>query len=365
MSLLFSPFDVGPLKVKNRIAIAPMCQYSAFDGLAQPWHAQHLGRLVLSGAGLVILEATAVSPEGRITPQDLGLWNEAQEEALARLLQDARTYSDTPIGVQLGHAGRKASTAPPFKGGGALSVQEGGWQVLAPSPAPFRDDWPVPAQMTQAQMEAVVADFEAAASRADRAGFDLAELHAAHGYLLSAFLSPLSNRRDDAFGGSAENRARFPLMAARALRKAWPKDKALGARFNGSDWVEGGLELEEVIDFAKALHEIGYDYLHLSSGGNAARASIPGDQPGYQLGFAEAVKTAVPEAVVMAVGMIHQPDQAEAVIAQGQADLVAVARAVLDNPNWPHRAAVALGEPGRLPAQYERADKAHWPGWRA
>jgi len=363
MSPLFSARAVGPLTLKNRIVVAPMCQYSAVDGVPQPWHAQHLGRLALSGAGLVIMEATGVEAAGRITPDDTGLWNDAQEAAFARLLSDLRTYCDTPVGIQLAHAGRKASTSAPWKGGGALAADDGTWQTFAPSAVPFRDDWHTPTAMTEADMDRVVAAFEDAARRADRVGFDLVELHAAHGYLLCEFLSPLSNRRDDSYGGSAENRMRFPLRVARALREAWPRTKALGARFNGSDWVEGGVALEEVIAFGRALHDLGYDYLHLSSGGNVPRAAIPGAEPGYQVRFAEAVKAAVPDATVMAVGMIFDPRQAEAIVASGQADLVAIARAALDDPNWAHHAAVALGGPEPLPLQYERAGPATWPGY--
>jgi len=363
MSQLFSPRSIGPLTLKNRIAIAPMCQYSAIDGVPQPWHVQHLGRLVLSGAGLVIVEATGVEAAGRITPDDVGLWNDEQEAVFTELLRGVRTYSQTPIGIQLAHAGRKASTSAPWKGGRALTDEEGAWRTYGPSALPFREDWHTPTEMTEADMDRVVAAFEDAARRADRAGFDLVELHAAHGYLLCEFLSPLSNRRTDQYGGSAEGRARFPLRVAQALRDVWPKTKALGARFNGSYWVEGGLAPDEVTAFGRALHEMGYDYLHLSSGGNAPRAEIPGAEPGYQVRFAEAMKQAVPEATVMAVGMIFDPRQAEDIIASGQADMVAIARAVLDDPNWPHHAAVTLGHGEGLPPQYERAGKGHWPGY--
>ena len=361
MSQLFSPRAVGPLTLKNRIVVAPMCQYSAIDGVPRPWHVQHLGRLAISGAGLVIVEATGVEAAGRITPDDTGLWNDAQEAAFADIIAGIRTYSDTPIGIQLGHAGRKASTSAPWKGGQALTTEQGAWQTFAPSAAPFKDDWHTPTGMTEADMDRVVAAFVEAAHRAERAGFDLVELHAAHGYLLSEFLSPVSNRRTDAWGGSGENRARFPLRVAKALRDAWPK--ALGARFNGSDWVEDGVALDEVTAFGAALHQMGYDYLHLTSGGNVARARIPGDEPGYQVRFAEAVKAATPEATVMAVGMIFDPQQAEAIVASGQADLVAIARAVLDDPNWPHHAAVALGRPENLPDPYARAGQRTWPGY--
>lgn len=363
MSQLFSPCAIGPLTLKNRLVVAPMCQYSAIDGVPQPWHVQHLGRLAISGAALVIVEATGVEAAGRITPDDTGLWNDAQEAAFARIISDIRTYSDTPIGVQLGHAGRKASTSAPWKGGQALTAEGGAWETFGPSAIAFKDNWHTPTEMTEADMDRVVAAFEDAARRADRAGFDMVELHAAHGYLLSEFLSPISNRRTDPYGGSAGNRARFPLRVAEALRDAWPRAKALGARFNGSDWVEGGVALEEVIAFGRALHAMGYDYLHLSSGGNVARADIPGGEPGYQVRFAEAVKAAVPETTVMAVGMIFDPAQAEAIVASGQADLVAVARAVLDDPNWPHHAAAALDHDEGLPPQYARAGKATWSGY--
>ncbi|QCQ99721.1 NADH:flavin oxidoreductase/NADH oxidase [Brevundimonas sp. SGAir0440] len=363
MSQLFSPRAVGPLTLKNRVAIAPMCQYSAIDGVPQPWHVQHLGRLAISGAGLVIVEATGVEAAGRITPDDTGLWNDAQEEAFARIIRDIRTYSDTPIGIQLAHAGRKASTSAPWKGGGALKAEDGAWETFSASAEPFKDDWHTPTAMTPADMDRVVAAFEDAARRADRAGFDLVELHAAHGYLLTQFLSPASNHRTDEFGGSYENRARFPLRVAQALRDAWPRTKALGVRFNGSDWVEGGIALDEVTAFGQALHDMGYDYLHLTSGGNVAQAKIPGGEPGYQLRFAQAVKAATPEANGMAVGMIFDPKQAEDIVASGQADFIAIARAALDDPHWAHHAAVALGEEEGLPVQYRGAGTGVWPAY--
>ena len=363
MSQLFTPRAVGPLTLRNRIVIAPMCQYSAVDGVPQPWHAQHIGRLAISGAGLVVIEATGVEAEGRISPADTGLWNDAQEAAFAAILSGIRTYSDTPIGVQLGHAGRKASTTPPWIGNRALTPEEGAWTTSGPSALPFRDDWHTPVALDEAGMQRVIDAFVSAAGRALRAGFDLIELHAAHGYLLSEFLSPVSNHRTDQYGGSNENRMRFPLRVAQALRDAWPRDKALGARFNGSDWVEEGVAITEVQAFARALHDMGYDYLHVSSGGNLARAHIPGGEPGYQLPFAEAVKAAVPEANVIAVGMIYEPAQAEAIIADGKADFVAVARAILDDPNWPHHAAVALGVAEDLPNPYARAGQSVWPAY--
>ena len=365
MSLLFTPYAVGPLTLKNRIVIAPMCQYSAIDGVPQPWHAQHVARLALSGAGLVVIEATGVEAAGRISWADTGLWNDEQEAAFARIIRDIRTYSETPIGIQLGHAGRKASTNPPWIERGGPAPADKAWETFSASAQPYRDDWHTPTALDQQGMDRVVAAFVDAAERADRAGFDLVELHGAHGYLLTQFLSPLSNERTDEYGGSLENRMRFPLRVARALRDAWPRTKALGVRFNGSDWTEGGITPDEAAAFGQALHEMGYDYLHLTSGGNVATARIPGDQPGYQLPFAEAVKAAVPEASVMAVGMIVTPQQAEAVLTEGKADLIAVARAVLDDPNWGHHAAVALGAEEALPIQYERAGAAYWSGYAA
>lgn len=364
MSLLFSPHTMGPLTLKNRIMAAPMCQYSAVDGVPQPWHAQHWGRLALSGVGLVVIEATGVEAAGRISPADTGLWNDEQEAVYARLIRDLRSYSDTPIGVQLAHAGRKASTTPPWiDRGRALTAEEGAWETFAPSAVAFKEDWHTPTALDEAGMERVVQAFVQAAKRAERAGFDVVELHAAHGYLLSEFLSPVSNLREDEYGGSAENRMRFPLRVAQALRDVWPRDRALGARFNGSDWVDEGVSADEVQAFARALHAMGYDYLHLSSGGNVATARIPGREPGYQLPFAEGVKQAAPEATVVAVGMIADPHHAEAVLQAGQADMVAVARALLDDPNWGHHAAVALGADEGLPRQYQMASQKIWPGY--
>ncbi|RZJ46772.1 MAG: NADH:flavin oxidoreductase/NADH oxidase [Brevundimonas sp.] len=363
MSQLFTSRAVGPLTLRNRIVVAPMCQYSAVDGVPQPWHAQHLGRLAISGAGLVIVEATGVEAAGRISPADTGLWNDDQETAFAAILNGIRTYSDTPIGIQLGHAGRKASTTPPWIGNRSVTPEEGAWTTFAPSAIPFKDDWHTPVELDEAGMQRIIDAFVTAAGRALRAGFDLVELHAAHGYLLSEFLSPIANQRTDQYGGSPENRMRFPLRVAQALRDAWPRDKALGARFNGSDWVDDGITVEEVQTFARALHDMGYDYLHVSTGGNVARAHIPGGEPGYQLSFAEAVKSAVPEANVIAVGMIYEPEQAEAIIADGKADFVAIARAILDDPNWPHHAATALGQPEGLPNQYARATQSTWPAY--
>jgi len=364
MTQLFWPHAVGPLTLKNRIVVAPMCQYSAVDGVPQPWHWQHLGRMALSGAALVVVEATGVEPAGRITWADTGLWNDEQEAAFAALIRDIRTYSDTPIGIQLAHAGRKASTTPPWiDGGRAATADEDSWETSSASAVAFKDSWHTPVALDEAGLQRVVDAFVQATQRADRAGFDLVELHAAHGYLLTQFLSPLSNLRTDDYGGSLENRMRFPLWVAAAVRDAWPRGKALGVRFNGSDWTEGGIDTDEAVAFGRALHDLGYDYLHLTSGGNVARAVIPGDQPSYQLPFAAAVKAAIPEATVIAVGMIVDAHQAEAIVTSGEADLIGIARAVLDDPNWGHHAAVALGQPEDLPDQYARAGETTWPGY--
>ena len=364
MSHLFSPIRLGGVELSDRLVIAPMCQYSAVDGLPQPWHAQHLGSLALSGAGLVILEATGVTAEGRITPGDLGLWNDAQEAALAAIMRDIRTFSPARIGVQLSHAGRKASsTAPWVDRGRALRPEEGAWTSVSASALPFKDDWHTPDALDEAGMAQVRDAFADSARRAERAGFDLVELHAAHGYLLTQFLSPLSNRRTDAYGGSLENRMRFPLEVARALREAWPRERALGARLNGSDWTEGGITPDEAVAFSRELQALGYDYVHLTSGGVVATARIPGSEPGYQVPFAAEVKRALPDLPVMAVGMIATPEQAEAVLAEGQADMIALARAVLDDPRWGWRAAEALGDRAPRPVQYERAEPKAWAGY--
>ncbi len=364
MSALFSPIRLGGVDLPNRLVVAPMCQYSAEDGVPQPWHMQHLGSLALSGAGLVIVEATGVEAAGRITPGDTGLWNDAQEQAFARILQAIRSFSDTRLGIQLAHAGRKASTTAPWVDKGrALRPDEGAWTTFAPSAVPFRTDWHTPQALDAAGMARIRDAFVDSARRADRAGFDLVELHAAHGYLLNEFCSPLSNHRTDAYGGSLDNRLRFPLEVAAAVREAWPRHKALGVRMNGSDWEPGGVTPEEAAEFSRRLKALGYDYVHISSGGLTPTARIPGREPNYQVPFAAEVRQRVPGLPVFAVGMIADPHQAEAIVASGQADLVALARAVLDDPRWGWRAAHALGAPSPVPPQYQRATEETWPGY--
>ena len=365
MSQLFSPIRLGGIDLKSRVIAAPMCEYSAVDGVIQPWHWQHLGVLAISGVSVVIVEATGVLPESRISPGDTGLWNDAQEAEFARLIKDIATYSDTPLGIQLAHAGRKASTHPPWQDkGGPLKPGEGAWTTVAPSAVPFNEGWHTPEPLDLAGMDRVVEAFVAAAKRADRAGFALAEIHGAHGYLISEFLSPVANKRTDDYGGALENRMRVPLRIAEAVRAAWPKTKALGMRLNGSDWVEGGITPEETAEVCARLEALGLDYVHISSGANAAKAVMPWKEPGYQVAFAETVKKRCPTLPVIAVGMIAGAHQAEAILAEGKADMVALARALLDDPRWPLHAAETLDAagPSPWPVQYQRAAGAAWPG---
>lgn len=357
-SALFQPIRLRGLELPNRIVIAPMCQYSADDGSATDWHMIHLGGYALSGAGLLIIEATGVSPEGRITPDCLGLWSDENEAALGRVLAACRRYGGTPIGIQLGHAGRKASTHPPQKGGKPLAAGEGAWSTVGPSAIPFGEGWHTPTPLDRAGMDKVVADFVAAAKRADRLGIDLIELHAAHGYLLSSFLSPIANHRTDAYGGSLENRMRFPLEIFDAVRAVWPEAKPLGVRFNGTDWDEAGFGPDDAVAFAAALKARGCDFVDVSGGGNSL-PRIP-VKPGYQVPFAARVKaeTGLP---TMAVGMIRDPAYAEEIVATGQADMVALARGMLYEPRWAWRAAEELGAEAWYPPQYERGRPGRWP----
>jgi len=363
MSALFQPIDLGQLRLNNRVVVSPMCQYSAVDGTPQPWHEQHLGSLAISGAGLVIVEATGVEAAGRISWADTGLWNDQQEEVFASLLQRIGTYSQAKFGIQLAHAGRKASTNPPWidKGGPLPDGDPKAWTTFAPSAEPFEQGWHTPRALDEAGLARVRDAFVDAARRADRAGFDLAELHAAHGYLLHQFASPLSNHRTDSYGGSLENRLRFPLEVADAVRAVWPATKALGARITGSDWVDGGVTPAEAVAFARELKARGYDFVDVTSGGVVPRAPIPGRDPGYQVQFAEIVRREA-NLPTMAVGMIVDARQAEEIVASGKADMVAIARAVLDDARWGHHAAEALGEPIGLPPQYERAAPPLWSG---
>ncbi len=352
MSTLFTPIRLGELELANRIVIAPMCQYSADAGCATDWHLMHLGQLAISGAGLLILEATAVEPVGRITPQDLGLWSDANEDALRRVLAEVRRHAPTPIGIQLSHAGRKASSSAPWMGGALLAPDHGGWECVAPSAVPHADNEPPPHALDADGLQRIRQAFVDAAVRAVRLGLDLIELHAAHGYLLHQFLSPLSNRRDDAYGGSLENRMRFVLEVFDAVRAAVPARIPVGVRLSATDWVDGGWDPEQSAVLCAALEPRGCAYIHVSSGGLSPRQAITAS-PGYQVGFAETIRGQV-DIPVIAVGLITEPEQAEAIVAEGRADLVALARAMLYNPRWPWHAAARLGAQVVAPPQYWR-----------
>jgi 2,4-dienoyl-CoA reductase-like NADH-dependent reductase (Old Yellow Enzyme family) len=364
MTELFSPLDLGSVRLPNRIAVSPMCQYSANDGCMSDWHLQHLMTMAMSGAGLVVVEATAVERIGRITHGDTGLYTDDNERAMARVLAAARAVAlpGTRFGIQLAHAGRKASARRPWEGGTALPPDEDPWQTVAPSPIPLDEGWHTPAELDEAGIERVRRAFAEAALRAVRLGFEVIELHMAHGYLLHAFQSPISNRRSDRWGGDRDGRMAFPLAVARAVREAVPAEVAVGARITGTDWVEGGLQAEDAVALAAALKNVGFTHVCVSSGGVAPRARIP-IGPGYQVPFAARVK-AETGIVTRSVGLIADPHQAEEIVARGQADFVALARAMLDNPRWGWHAAEALGADCARPPQYERAKPAVWPGAR-
>jgi len=355
VSQLFSPLALGPLSLRNRIVIAPMCQYSAQQGCATDWHTIHLGNLAQSGAGLLILEATAVLPEGRISWADLGLWDDANEAALATVLESVRRWSPMPLGVQLAHAGRKASTARPWDGGGPIAPgQVNGWQVMAASALPFHADGPLPQALDEGGIDAVVEAFAAAARRSARLGLELIEIHAAHGYLLHQFLSPLSNQRSDAYGGSLENRMRLLLRVFDAVRAAVPVRMAVGVRISATDWVEGGWDVAQSIVLAKALEARGNDFLHVSSGGLDAQQQIPVG-PGYQVPAAGAIRAEIGTPVI-AVGLITEPAQAEVILDEGSADAIALARGILYDPRWPWHAAAELGAKVHAAPQFLRCE---------
>ena len=358
-SRLFTPFSIGRMELANRITIAPMCQYSAVDGSMTDWHLMHLGTLALSGASMLVIEATGVTPEGRITPQCVGLYSDANEAAIKRVVDFCRSMSPIRIGIQLGHAGRKASAQRPWEGRGALQPGQGAWQTVAPSAAPLAADWPVPQALGHPEMKAIRQAFVAAARRAARIGLDFIELHSTHGYLLAEFLSPLANRRTDEYGGSLENRMRFPLEVFGALREAWPAEKPLGAKITGSDFAAGGWMPDEAVAYTRELRKLGCDYVTVSGGGTVLDAKIPVG-PGYQVPFAEKVKKET-GMTTGAIGLISDPRQAEDIIASGKADFVALARAMLFNPRWPLHAAAALGAEIKYPPQYDRCAPKVWP----
>ncbi|HEX9052581.1 MAG TPA: NADH:flavin oxidoreductase/NADH oxidase [Anaeromyxobacter sp.] len=350
---LFSPLALRSVTLRNRIAVSPMCQYSAADGRASDWHLVHLGARAVGGAGLVVAEATAVEARGRISPADLGLWEDAQVEPLARAVRFVEAHG-AASGVQLAHAGRKASVRAPWDAGGApLPSGDGGWTTVGPSAIPFAEGYAAPHALEVAELGAIARAFAAAARRALAAGFRVVEVHAAHGYLLHQFLSPISNRRTDAYGGAFENRTRLVREVVSAVRAEWPGELPLLVRLSATDWVEGGWDLEQSVALARVLGTLGVDLVDVSSGGLVASAKVPAG-PGYQTAFAERIRreTGVPTG---AVGMITSPAQADHVVRSGQADLVLLAREMLRDPNFPLRAAHALGHEGPWPKQYLRA----------
>ena len=352
VNILFSPVNIGSMRLANRIVVPPMCQYSADrEGCATDWHLLHYGSLALSGAGLLIVEATAVEPEGRISGNDLGLWSDASEAALKNMLSRIRAYSDTPIAVQLAHAGRKGSRVAFSEE--TLLPDAGGWQVVAPSALAYGEDYPTPLALDAAGIGRVVERFADAAARADRAGFDCIEVHAAHGYLLHEFLSPIANRRTDAYGGELENRMRLVLEVFSVVRDVLPSEKPVGIRISGSDWVEGGWDIGESAVLAAALEKRGCSYIHVSGGGLSLDQKLRVG-PGYQIGMAAKVKRATSMPVI-GVGLIIDPEQAETILEAGNADLVAVGRGMLYDPRWPWHAAERLGASLKAPQQYLRA----------
>jgi 2,4-dienoyl-CoA reductase-like NADH-dependent reductase (Old Yellow Enzyme family) len=354
MSELFQPWRLGALELVNRVVIAPMCQYSAEDGVANDWHMIHLGHLALSGAGLLITEATAVSAEGRISPRDLGLYSDTAEAGLGRVLAAIRRYSPIAVAVQLAHAGRKASFQVPWEGGAQITPDApDGWDAEAPSAVPQVDGGVAPLKLDRAGMDRVREDFVATARRASRLGVDGIELHGAHGYLLHEFLSPISNQRDDEYGGSLANRMRFPLEIFDAVRAAFPAERPVWMRVSATDWVPEGWDIEGTVELAKALKARGCAAIHVSSGGISNKQQIP-LTPGYQVPFARRVKAEVGLPTI-AVGLITEANQAEAIIAGGDADAVSLARAMLYDPRWPWHAAATLGAHVSAPPQYLRS----------
>jgi len=351
---LFAPCTLRSVTLRNRIAVSPMCQYSCVEGEATDWHLVHLGARAVGGAALVICEATAVEARGRISPADLGIWDDRHVEPLARVTAFIARQGAVP-GIQLAHAGRKASTAPPWEGGGAVAVGSGGWPVVAPSSVPFSSESPVPEPLDAGGLREVVAAFAAAARRALAAGFRVAEIHGAHGYLLHQFLSPLANRRDDGWGGGFDGRTRLLLEVVEAVRGAWPEELPVLVRLSATDWVEGGWDLEQSVELARRLRSLGVDLVDCSSGGLVPGATIP-LAPGYQVPFAERIRREAGIATG-AVGLITEPGQADEIIREGRADLVLLARQLLREPSWPLRAAHELGhdDVAPWPKQYLRA----------
>lgn len=352
MKKLFEPLKIREVEFKNRIFVSPMCQYSSDDGMPSDWHLVHLGSRAVGGASLVMVEATAVSPEGRISPHDSGMWSDDHPPAFKRINRFIKSQGAVP-GVQLAHAGRKASTDVPWRGGKPLSEDEGGWQPIAPSPIPFDDASQTPRELTQGELDDVISKFLAAARRSLDAGFEVLEIHMAHGYLLHEFLSPLSNHRTDEYGGALENRMRFPLGLAKVLRQAWPDNLPVFVRISCTDWIDGGWDLGQSVEFCRRLKTLGVDLIDCSSGALLPYAKIPAG-PGFQVPFAAAVRREA-RIATGAVGLITEPVQAEQIIATGQADAILMAREFLRQPYWPLHAARALNVDVPWPSQYSLA----------
>lgn len=352
MTKLFSPIIIDQQTLENRVIIPPMCQYSAIDGKPTDWHKMHYGSLSHSGAGLLIFEATSICPDGRLSPYDLGLWDDETETAMSKLIKSIRKYSAIPIGVQLVHAGRKGSMPEPWKENKYITAQQGGWKTVAPSAIAYDDNHDTPKELTTDEIQTIIKQFAEAAKRADDAGFDMIEIHGAHGYLIHQFLSPLSNKRTDEYGGSLENRIRFAVEIFKAIRKVVPMEKAVGIRISATDWVEGGWDLEQSIVLAKTLKELGCSFIDVSTGALHKDQKIPVG-PNYQVPFAQAIKEQV-AMPTMTVGLITEATQAQAIIGTGQADMVAIGRGMLYNPHWAWQAAAELGAQVTAPPQYLR-----------
>lgn len=352
MSKLFEEYKIRSVTFRNRLWISPMCQYSSENGMPNDWHLVHLGSRAVGGAGAVFVEATAVSPEGRISPQDSGIWSDAHAAAFSRITKFVRSHGSVP-GIQIAHAGRKASTAAPWLGGKRVGPENGGWEVVAPSAIAFSDDYPMPREMNAADIAKVIGDFVSAAKRSVDAGFEVIELHAAHGYLLHEFLSPLTNHRTDEFGGDLTGRTRLPLEVAKAVREVVPEHLPVFVRISATDWADGGWNLPQSIELSKMLKDIGIDLIDCSSGGAVADATIPA-APNYQVPFADAIRREAGIATA-AVGLITEPRQAEEILAGGQADAIMIARQFLREPYLAFRAAKELGISIDVPNQYGRA----------
>jgi 2,4-dienoyl-CoA reductase-like NADH-dependent reductase (Old Yellow Enzyme family) len=359
MTALFSPLRLRGLEISNRITVSPMCQYSATDGSAADWHLMHLGKFAVSGVGMLIIEATHVEARGRITPGCLGLYSDANEAALARIVAFCKEHGFARIGMQLSHSGRKGSARLPWEERGApLTAKDGAWPTVGTSGQPFAEGWPTPTPLDTAGLEIVKTAHVDAARRADRIGIDVIELHAAHGYLLHEFMSPISNRRNDTYGGPLQNRIRYVLETFEAVRTVWPNDKPMGTRISATDWIDGGWTLDDAVVLCRELRALGCDYITVSSGGLSPAQKVPIGE-GHQVELAARIRRDA-DIPVIAVGMIYRPAHAEQIIADGHADMVALARGMLFDPHWTWRAAAELGAQVPFPPQYVRAYKSAW-----